>query len=72
MSTKKPTAKPAQTQARLCTFTDLVIRHTRPEGLKALRELMLRCPLPDAAKIAEKLQAGIHSKICGTRADLGC
>lgn len=72
MSKSKRTPKPVPTQGPPCSFTDVVIRQTSPEGLRVLRELLLRCPVPGAAKVAEKLQAGIHSKICGTRADRNC
>lgn len=72
MSRKKLTAKPVPTQGPLSGFSDLLIRHSSPEDLKALREILLRCPEPGAAKAAEKLQAGIRSKVCGTRADRDC
>jgi len=63
MSRKQRTAKPAPTQAPLCRFTDVVIRHTSPEGLRALREILLRCPLPGAIQITERLQAGLRPTI---------
>jgi len=66
MSRKQLTAKPAPTQALPSRFTDVVIRHTSPEGLRALREILLRCPLPGAVQVTERLQAGLRSNICRT------
>ena len=65
---KDPAHTPHPEGQRVTSFTDLVIRHTSPKGLETLRQFLLRCPVPQAKEIADKLSAGIRGKSCGRNA----